>query len=481
VKTGPLVVIGDTLLDVDIDGTADRLSPDAPVPVIDCRQEHHRAGGAGLAATLAACTHPDVVLITALSDDRHGSHLCDLLHPHMKVLSVPLIGGTPCKTRVRASGQAVVRLDTGNGRAGNSPIDEPITATLNEAGAVLVSDYGRGVAANPALRAALDRLPSSVPIVWDPHPRGAPPVAGTRLVTPNQAEARAFAAAFDVAAHHQPLVQSAHDAAALVSGWRAAGVAVTLGAGGALVSVGDAAPFMVPAPPLDPLSARDTCGAGDRFAVTATQVLYRDGLLEEAVSTAVRDATEFVAAGGAPTVPGLSVPDAGTTAVQDRSSSLRSADRERDDEIRLIATGGCFDLLHAGHIGLLRAARRLGDRLVVCLNSDASVRTLKGPGRPLVPAEDRAQVLSALEYVDDVIIFDEPTPAAVLERLRPDIWVKGGDYGGAELAEAEVVRRHGGEVVLLPYASGHSTSRIVAAARTMPERSENSDLSERRT
>lgn len=130
-----------------------------------------------------------------------------------------------------------------------------------------------------------------------------------------------------------------------------------------------------------------------------------------------------------------------------------------------MATGGCFNLLHAGHVGLLRQARRLGDCLVVCLNSDASVRALKGPGRPLVGAPDRARVLAGLECVDAVLAFDEPTPAAVLDRLRPDVWVKGGDYARGELAEAPVVRRYGGKVVLLPY-TGHSTSRIVAAVRT---------------
>jgi rfaE bifunctional protein nucleotidyltransferase chain/domain len=114
---------------------------------------------------------------------------------------------------------------------------------------------------------------------------------------------------------------------------------------------------------------------------------------------------------------------------------------------------------------LLREARRLGDCLVVCLNSDASVTALKGPGRPLVTEQDRAHVLAALEPVDAVLVFDEPTPSQLLERVRPDIWVKGGDYGHADLAEAAVVRRHGGEVVLLPYLSQHSTSAIVAAAR----------------
>jgi rfaE bifunctional protein nucleotidyltransferase chain/domain len=132
---------------------------------------------------------------------------------------------------------------------------------------------------------------------------------------------------------------------------------------------------------------------------------------------------------------------------------------------KVVATGGCFDLLHAGHVSLLREARRLGDCLVVCLNSDFSVRKLKGPARPLVRAEDRARVLTAFECVDAVIVFDEPTPCAVLERLRPDIWVKGADYAHAELAEGDVVRRYGGQVMLLPYTGRHSTSRIVAAAR----------------
>jgi rfaE bifunctional protein nucleotidyltransferase chain/domain len=132
---------------------------------------------------------------------------------------------------------------------------------------------------------------------------------------------------------------------------------------------------------------------------------------------------------------------------------------------RIVAAGGCFDLLHAGHVGLLRAARGLGDCLVVCLNSDSSVRALKGPGRPLMRAEDRARILTALEYVDAVVVFGEPTPVAVLDRLRPDVWVKGGDYASDELTEAAVVRRHGGEVVLLPYLSRHSTTALVDAAR----------------
>ncbi|WP_107248067.1 D-glycero-beta-D-manno-heptose 1-phosphate adenylyltransferase, partial [Carbonactinospora thermoautotrophica] len=126
----------------------------------------------------------------------------------------------------------------------------------------------------------------------------------------------------------------------------------------------------------------------------------------------------------------------------------------------VVATGGCFDLLHAGHVSTLRAARALGDCLVVCLNSDESVRRLKGPGRPFVPQEDRAKVLQALECVDAVLVFDEDTPEAALDRLRPDVWAKGGDYADATLPEAALLARWGGQVVVLPYVDGRSTTNL---------------------
>ena len=127
----------------------------------------------------------------------------------------------------------------------------------------------------------------------------------------------------------------------------------------------------------------------------------------------------------------------------------------------MVATGGCFDLLHAGHVHVLRTARRLGDCLVVCLNSDDSVRRLKGRGRPLVPAADRAAVLRALACVDAVALFDEDTPEAVLDRLRPDVWAKGADYTVEELPEAALLARWGGRAVVLPYLQGRSTTHIV--------------------
>jgi rfaE bifunctional protein nucleotidyltransferase chain/domain len=477
-RGGPLVVVGDTLLDVDLHGTVDRVAPDAPVPVVDCQRERHRAGGAGLAAVLASgFGESEVVLITALAPDRSGQRLRDLLCPHVQVISLPLDGGTPCKIRVQASGQPVVRLDAGDGRARPGQVSAPAEHALRQAGAVLVADYGRGVAAHPGLTALLSRLAAATPVVWDPHPAGGRPLPGSRLVTPSQGEARRFAAALSgdrqgTAGCDSVLATASRDATALSRAWGSA-VAVTLGEGGALLHTGEAVPFLAPAAAIR--GPHDSCGAGDCFAAAAAQALRSGGLLTEAVTEAVRRATQFVRQGGASAAPGATipgdtlqvraVPPSGPPDVNGDMDAWRTVAEVRAHGGRIVAAGGCFDLLHAGHVGLLRAARGLGDCLVVCLNSDSSVRALKGPGRPLMRAEDRARILTALEYVDAVVVFGEPTPVAVLDRLRPDVWVKGGDYASDELTEAGVVRRHGGEVVLLPYLSRHSTTALVDAAR----------------
>ncbi|GAA0327667.1 D-glycero-beta-D-manno-heptose 1-phosphate adenylyltransferase [Actinoallomurus spadix] len=466
-RGGPLVVIGDVLLDVDLEGSAERLTPDAPVPVVDCQRERHRAGGAGLAATLAArLTGRDVVMITALGDDRSGRRVRDLLASRVELVPLPMRGTTPSKIRVRAAGQSLVRLDTGDGRAADGPVGPRVATALERAGAVLVSDYGRGVTAHPEIRRLLAGMSGRTPIVWDPHPRGAAPLPRTRLVTPNRAEARAFAGD-EPAAGDEGFAQAARDAATLVARWEVGGVAVTLGDRGALLSVGDGVPFVAPAPETGITDRADTCGAGDSFAAAAAHVLHGGGLVTEAVTEAVRYASAFVAAGGAGAVSGTETRPAAPEppAAPAGGEPWEVVRRVRERGGRVVATGGCFDLLHAGHVSMLREARRLGDCLVVCINSDASVRALKGPDRPLVPVSDRARVLSALECVDAVAVFDELTPVELLERLRPDVWVKGADYSGGDLVEAGVVRRHGGEVVLLPYLDGRSTSRLVARVR----------------
>ena len=449
----PLVVVGDALLDRDLDGRVERLSPDAPVPVLEDVAACARPGGAALAAVLVASDGHPVTLVTALSGDGPARVLRALLvRAGVELVDLGLDGPTPEKVRLRAGGRTLLRLDRGRRGAAVGVAGRAASAALRAASAVLVADYGRGVAGEQALRALLAEAAARVPLVWDPHPLGSEPVAGARLVTPNADEAARFAADVD---GDQGRV-SARSAAALAERWRARAVCVTLGAEGAVLAEGGGVARTVTA---SPELGGDSCGAGDRFAARAASSLAAGASTERAVTDAVSAASAFVAAGGAataslgPTRPQLRFrPD---PAVADAVARTRARGGT------VVATGGCFDLLHGGHLATLEAARALGDCLVVLLNSDESVRRLKGDDRPLVEESDRAAVLEALRCVDAVVVFEEDSPVESLRRLRPDIWVKGGDYEASELPESEVVGQHGGRTVILPYVAGRSTTRLI--------------------
>ncbi|MFF7266416.1 PfkB family carbohydrate kinase [Streptomyces sp. NPDC008159] len=514
--SGRLVVVGDTLLDEDVEGTATRLAPDAPAPVVDVTGSRRRPGGAGLAAALAATLTAgdgrEVVLVTALGADEASDAVRRELRDRVRLVELPLEGTLPVKTRVLSGGRPLVRMDRGGGTPG-APC-AAVREALGRADAILVADYGRHTA--DAVRDHLAAVAPHTPLVWDPHPRGGAPVPGARLVTPNAAEVRGLcpekgngwgrgreadpgggrrgagvvpggqgagvtpgegdAGAVDVVEGRRyeartPALPGAGDTtlrayaergAELAARWRAAGVAVTLGERGALLTgPGGGTPMLVPAPYR---AVGDPCGAGDCFAA-ATAVALADGALpEEAVQRAVAEAAAFVAAGGAGN-PGLWHRDRPTRAVDEATTdAFTLAERVRARGGTVVATGGCFDLLHAGHVGLLESARRIGDCLIVCLNSDTSLARRKGPGRPLTPQADRARVLTALGSVDAVVVFEEDTPEAVLRRLRPDVWVKGGDYAVQDLPEADVLRGWGGQAVALPYLDGRSTTLLAHRA-----------------
>jgi D-beta-D-heptose 7-phosphate kinase / D-beta-D-heptose 1-phosphate adenosyltransferase len=450
-----LVVVGDALLDRDIDGRAERLAPDAPVPVVDAIVERPRPGGAGLAAKLAAASGEAVTLVCALGDDDAGRSLAVLLAvAGVEVCDLGLRGATPEKVRVRAAGRAIVRLDSGGEGDGCGPLSEAAAQALAEASAVLVSDYGRGVAAEPSVRAALAKL--TAPILWDPHPKGPPPIPGVVLATPNEREALAAAADGASGAVPGSLAAAEEAARALATRWRAAHVCVTRGVAGAVLVGGDGPALAIPAPPVP---VADPCGAGDSFAAAAAVRLAAGSLPSEAVTAAVRAASAFVAAGGAAGAAGAPAePPPQLTATE-------VAERVRSRGGTVVATGGCFDLLHAGHVRMLESARALGDCLIVCLNSDDSVRRLKGPDRPLVGLDDRAAVIAGLGCVDAVAAFEEDDPSEILREIRPDVWAKGGDYAVAELPEADVLADWGGRAVIVPYVSGRSTTRLIQFAR----------------
>jgi rfaE bifunctional protein nucleotidyltransferase chain/domain len=486
-----LLGVGDTLLDRDVTGQVDRVCPDAPVPVVDVASVRARPGGAGLAALLASRPGVDVTLATGLSHGRTGQLVRALLRGVVDVAD--LRPGTPtvCKTRVRARGQSLLRLDDDGLLLGDPSVDDDGTAAAVDAqllhrllagcDAVLVSDYGGPFSRDPGVRSLLAAHVAEVPVVWDPHPRGLEPVAGAALCTPNRVEARQLASV--AGAPGAPLADAdvAEHARALVLRWRARAVCVTDGEHGAVTALDDgelAVSRAVPCP-----DGVDTCGAGDRFAAAVAVSLGRGVDPLAAVAEAHRDVSRWLSDGGVGSLelgdgrhsrlaadrvitsgdPPGAAPTSGSVEVDvgDGASADEVVERVRADGGTVVATGGCFDVLHAGHLALLQQARSLGDCLVVLLNSDASVRRLKGPSRPVHPAADRGRLLEALACVDAVVVFEDDDPTATLARLRPDVWVKGGDYRDQDLPEARTVRALGGRIALVPYLDGHSTTRIL--------------------
>jgi D-beta-D-heptose 7-phosphate kinase / D-beta-D-heptose 1-phosphate adenosyltransferase len=463
-----VVVVGDVVLDRDVVGRSERLCPDAPVPVVDVEDEVCGPGAAGLTALL--CRAPDVAvtLVAPVGDDPAGAQVRELLEEAgVSVVALAQRGPTRTKTRVRSGGQSLLRLDDGGPGDPVGGLPDAAVAAVRDADVVVVSCYGAGTTAHPEVRERLAARAADHPVLWDPHPRGGTPVPGCLLVTPNAAEARAAtadagpgAAADGSAAHDRSAspVGAGDVAAQLRSQWQARAVAVTEGGRGAWVSARPGPPRHVPTAEV----AGDPCGAGDAFVAAAAVAVARGKGPTEAVVEAVRLAGDWVAGGGV-TALRRPAPDdpAGSTGAGE--PDLAVVHRARRAGGTVVATGGCFDILHAGHLSSLEAARALGDTLVVLLNSDASVRRLKGPTRPVQPAHDRARVLRGLACVDAVIVFDDDTPEAALADLRPDIWAKGGDYAAQDLPESALVETWGGRVVLLPYLSGRSTTAILAA------------------
>jgi D-beta-D-heptose 7-phosphate kinase/D-beta-D-heptose 1-phosphate adenosyltransferase len=420
--TRHVTVVGDVLLDRDWAGHPTGLCPDSFGPVVHLDDEHTRPGGAALTAMAARGLGAQVTLVTAIGSDAAGERLRSLLAAAgVRVVDLGSAGPTPEKIRIRHDGVTVARLDRGcAGEPAAGPWTTEASFAVARADAVLLSDYGRGMVHHRGLAGAVGRRASAV--VWDPHRSSRLPDVVVTVATPSEQEARVLAADQEV---------TAGTAARLAAQWSCA-VAVTRGPTPVLLAVGDE----VSEVPCDPVDG-DPCGAGDWFAAGTAIALGGGMPIEEAVAEGCAAARAWIAG---------EMTDAG------------------EPRGRVVATSGCFDVLHAGHVALLRGARAMGDRLVVLLNSDASVRQLKGPGRPVNNQDERAAVLRSLAAVDEVRIFDELTPCDALERLRPAWFVKGEDYLDADLPERAVLARWGGDVAFVPLVPGRSTTRVLELA-----------------
>jgi len=464
-----IVVIGDALLDRWWAGSADRISREAPAPVVRIADRADVPGGAANTAMNLAALGADVALVGAIGDDAGGAALAALLDAAgvdtAGLVRVPGLA-TTVKTRIAGGGQVLVRLDDGDAVEGDAAalVARAALAATADADAELVCDYGIG-SAGAVVRDALATRVSRPPVtVVDAHDLAPWSVVRPTAVTPNAGETERLLGL--------PLGPDRVEAAELLrddllAATGAAGVVVTLDRDGTVVHAEDGTTRTVAHPAPDAMAN----GAGDTFAAALTLALAAGEPLPNAAVVAqlaadvvVREPGTSVCSRAAlvATVEGpLRV--LGIDALEAALEAHRRAGR------RIVFTNGCFDVLHVGHTTYLKQARQLGDVLVVAVNDDASVRRLKGPGRPINGAADRAGVLAELACVDHVVVFGSDTAVPLLERLRPDVYAKGGDYTPEMLEETPTVEAYGGEVAILGYVSAHSTSGIIARTRALPE------------
>jgi rfaE bifunctional protein nucleotidyltransferase chain/domain/rfaE bifunctional protein kinase chain/domain len=465
-----VAVLGDALLDCWLAGTAQRLCREAPVPVVGLDSRRYACGGAANTAANLAGLGAQPVLVTATGDDRVGELLKARTVAAGVELHAVVVPGrrTLIKSRVVADDQVAVRFDEGDSAEVPGWVADQLRGILvslaaEPLDALVVCDYDAGVL-GPRIRQWLaeqrDRLPllvvdSHTPEHWAP----------TRpdLVTPSYAEAERV-----VASPNDPDRPAwvTRNGAALRRSLAAGTVAVTLDTDGAVVLAGDETPYRTYT---QPAPARRASGAGDSYVAGFTLALLAGSPPQLAAEVAQ------LAAMAATRVPGTAVCDlaalgAAADAAEQRvvvaDALVRKVAEHRRHGRRIVFTNGCFDVLHRGHVGYLNQAKRLGDVLVVAVNSDDSVRRLKGDDRPVNPEADRVAVLAALSCVDHVVLFDTDSPSELLSAVRPDVYVKGGDYRPDLIPEAPLVRRLGGEVRVLDYLYDQSTSKIIERIRT---------------
>jgi D-beta-D-heptose 7-phosphate kinase/D-beta-D-heptose 1-phosphate adenosyltransferase len=461
-------VIGDLMLDEYVVGAVDRISPEAPVPVVRVRETEQRLGGAANVARQVAALGAKVTLGGAVGVDEAGNALLDLCRA-AGIDTRAVIRRAGCRTtrklRVLGHSQQLLRLDWEDAEACTPHEVSDLLGRLGTGAvpdAVILSDYAKGVLTRDLID-AVTRVSGGVPVVVDPKTRNFDLYRGATTITPNLRELEAAAG--------EPL--DPNDTHAIASKARsvarAAGVpsiVVTLGERGMLVVPGEGAESVVPAARRE---VYDVTGAGDTAIAVLTLSLAAKALLVDAARIANAAAGVSVGHVGAVAVDPSGIRNAladhPENKVLERSELAGRCASWRLAGKRIVFTNGCFDLLHSGHLSLLSAAAAQGDVLVLAINSDASVRRLKGPERPLVAQAERAALLAALSFVDAVTIFEEDTPLEALHAVRPHVLVKGQDYRPDQVVGREFVESIGGRVALIPLVPDKSTSALVERIR----------------
>jgi D-beta-D-heptose 7-phosphate kinase/D-beta-D-heptose 1-phosphate adenosyltransferase len=464
-----IACVGDLMLDRYVYGEVSRISPEAPIPVLARRDERVMLGGVGNVARNLAALGAQAALIGLVGEDEAGAESERLAATEIG-LNASLIqtAGRPTtsKTRFVAGTQQLLRLDHEQAGPISSGDEEKLAAATalaaSEAAAVVVSDYAKG-AVSPAVMAAARS--GGAPVIVDPKGRSFAKYGPATLIKPNAAE---LSLVTDLPTRTDTEVEAALSAA--LDGCEAEAILVTrAGQGMSLLRRGGSVTHVR-------TRARevfDVSGAGDTVLAALGAAVAAGARLEDAVALAVLASGVVVGKVGTAVVTPAELIEAELAdaagapegKIVDTSHAAEAAERWRALGLKVGFTNGCFDVLHRGHVSYLAQAREWCDRLVVGLNSDASVRALKGPGRPVNDLDSRALVLAGLGSVDLVAPFDAPTPMALIEAIRPDTLVKGADYEGQEVVGADFVRSYGGELRLAPLVEGYSSTRAIERMR----------------
>ncbi|MBH3332373.1 bifunctional D-glycero-beta-D-manno-heptose-7-phosphate kinase/D-glycero-beta-D-manno-heptose 1-phosphate adenylyltransferase HldE [Pseudomonas oryzihabitans] len=461
----PVLVVGDVMLDRYWHGTTSRISPEAPVPVVRVDQHEDRPGGAANVALNIAALGAPAYLVGVTGQDEAADALTDSLRAAHVQVRFQRIAQQPTivKLRIMSRHQQLIRVDF------EEPFDTDPQALASDTAAMLagvkvlvLSDYGKGALKNHQVLIQLAKA-RNIPVLADPKGKDFSIYRGASLITPNLSE---FEAIVGVCADDAELVAKGNELMA------------RLELGALLVTRGEHGMTLLrPAQPALHLPARarevfDVTGAGDTVISTLAAALAAGEDLPQAVGLANLAAGIVVGKLG---TAAISAPEL-RRAVQRSEGSERGVlsleqlqlaiEDARAHGEKIVFTNGCFDILHAGHVTYLEQARAQGDRLIVAVNDDASVTRLKGPGRPINSVDRRMAVLAGLGAVDWVIPFSENTPERLLEQVRPDVLVKGGDYKSVdEVVGAQIVQGYGGEVRILGLVENSSTTAIVERIR----------------
>lgn len=471
-----ILVAGDLILDRYLFGRVARISPEAPIQVFEVGGEDLKWGGAGnVARNLVALGCP-VTLCGVVGDDEEGRILREGLRAEGCNTDGVLVDPsrpTTMKTRHVAQNQQVLRVDRERRVALEEAIEARfltgVRAAVEGADLVILSDYAKGVLTPGVTRGVIDAARSrGVPVLVDPKGRGFERYRGATVLTPNRGEAEVESG---IDLDGDGALQRAGEK--LLDRTGAQAVVITLGSEGVFACEREGRVHRVAA---EARSVYDVTGAGDTLVAVLGLGVASGASIEASIHLANRAAGIVVGKLGAVAVGRKELEAAlrakGSEGEPRASGKLLAAadldavlDAARGEGKKIVFTNGCFDLLHAGHVRYLTFARAQGDRLIVGLNGDRSVARLKGGDRPLQPFEDRVAVLEGLACVDWVVGFDEDTPEALIRRVRPDVFVKGEDWRGKDIAGQAFVEAHRGRVVLAPFLRGRSTSRLVTSIR----------------